>query len=253
MMGSLAAAARLATMVLVVQAGAALAAEVRVMSTPTLKTTLDELGPQFERATGHKLAIKYGSSAVLKRQIDSGETFDLALLVPASLDDLIKQGKVVTDTRADISRSLVGVAVRTGAPKPDLSSAEAFKRTLLAAKSISYSGEGASGAYLNGLIERFGIAADVKPKLRPLAGGAVVEPVAKGEIEIAVITIANIIGVPGAEVAGVLPPELQDYTVYTAGVAAGAKEPDAAKALIKFLLAPEATPVIKAKGMERLP
>jgi molybdate transport system substrate-binding protein len=238
---------------LLVGANAAMAAEVRVLSTPSLKAAIGELSPQFEHATGHTLTVKTGTSAMLKRQIEAGEPFDLALLVPASIDDLIKKGLIAAATRVDISRSAIGVAVRTGAPKPDISSVEAFKRTLLTVKSISYSGEGASGVYFIGVLERLGIATDVKPKLRPLPGGAVVQPVANGEVEIAVVTIAMILDVPGAEVAGELPPELQHYTIYTAGVSAGARDADAAKALINFLLAPAATPVIKAKGMERLP
>jgi len=251
--GAIAAAAKVGIVVLLAHGGAARAAEITVLSTPTLKSTMEKLGLQFERTSGHKLTLKFGTSAVLKRQIDAGEAFDLAILVPASTDALIKEGKIAAETRTDISRSAVGVAIRAGAPKPDTGSAEALKRTLLEAKSISYSGEGVSGKYFTGLLDRLGIAADVKPKLRPLPGGAVVEPVAKGEVDIAVITIANIIGVPGVEVAGLLPPDLQSYTVYTAGVAAGAKNADAAKALIALLMAPETTPSIIAAGMERVP
>jgi len=251
--GAIAAAAKIAVIVLLAHGGAARAAEITVLSTPTLKSAMEKLGPQFERTSGHKLTLKYGTSAVLKRQVDAGEPFDLAILVPASLDALIKEGKIAADTRTDISRSAVGVAIRAGASKPDTGSVEGFKRTLLAAKSISYSGEGASGKYFTGLLDRLGIAADVKPKLRPLPGGAVVEPVAKGEVDIAVITIANIVGVAGVEVAGLLPPDLQNYTIYTAGVAAGAKNAEAAKALITLLMSPETTPSIEAAGMERVP
>jgi molybdate transport system substrate-binding protein len=159
--------------------------------------------------TGHKLAIKFATSAVLKRQIEAGEAFDLALLVPGALDDLIKQGRVVAETRVDISRSPIGVAVRTGAAKPDVSSAEAFKRALASAKTIAFSGEGVSGAHFTGMLEKFGIADETKPNLRPLPGGAVADAVAKGEAEMAVITIANVLGVPGVELAGLLPAELQ--------------------------------------------
>jgi len=249
----LSAAAKIAVMALLAHGAAASAAEVTVLSTPTLKSALEKLGAQFERSSGHKLKLEYGTSAVLKRQIDAGQAFDLAILVPASLDALIKEGKIAAGTRTDISRSAVGVAIRAGAAKRDVGTIDGFKRTLLEAKSISYSGEGVSGKYFTGLIDRLGIAADVKPKLRPLPGGAVVEPVAKGEVDIAVITIANIVGVPGAEVAGLLPPELQSYTLYTAGVAAGAKNADAAKALIALLMAPETTASIVAAGMERVP
>ena len=175
-------------MFLLAQGHAAQSAEVKVLSVLPLKTFLDELGPQFERATGHKLTIKYDVSAALKRQIDAGETFDVACILPAIIDDLLKQGKVAAGTRTDISRAAVGVAVKKGAPKPDIGSAEAFKRTLLNAKSIAYSGEGGSGIYFKGVLERLGIAAEMNPKLKPLASSAVVPSVAKGEVELAVIS-----------------------------------------------------------------
>jgi molybdate transport system substrate-binding protein len=251
--GSTAAAAILAMAALMAPAGAAKAADVAVFATASLQATLEKLAPQFERSSGHKLTFKFGTSAPLKRQIDAGEPFDLAILVPASLDALIKEGKIAADTRIDISRSAVGVAVRAGAPKPDTATADALKRTLLAAKSISYSGEGASGKYFVGLLDKLGISDEVKPKLRPLPSGGAVAPVAKGEIEIAVITLANIVGVAGVEVAGLLPRDMQHYTVYSAGVAASSKNAEAARALIALLMASETTPLMEAGGMERVP
>src|SRR5262245_57922171 len=250
--GSIAAAAGMAFAALLAPAGHAAAAEIKVLATASLKGALDKLGPEFERRSGHTIASEFGTSAPLKRQIDAGKPFDLAILVPASLDALIKEGKIAADTRVDISRSAIGVAVRKGGPKPDTGSAEALKRTLLEAKSISYSGEGASGKFFTGLLDQLGIAAEVNPKLRPLPSGGAVEPVAKGEIEIAVITLANIVGVPGVEIAGLLPRDMQHYTVYTAGVAAASNNADAAKALIALLMAPETTPSIEAAGMERV-
>jgi molybdate transport system substrate-binding protein len=249
--GSIAAAAAIALTALLAQA--ATAAEIKILATASLKSTLDKLGPEFERRSGHKLAVEYGTSAPLKRQIDSGQPFDLAILVPASLDALIKDGKIAADTRTDISRSAVGMAIRNGTPKPDIGTAEGLKRSLLEAKSISYSGEGASGKYFTALLDRLGIAAEVTPKLRPLPSGGAVEPVAKGEIDIAVITLVNIVGIPGVELAGLLPRDLQHYTVYTAGVAAGSNNAEAAKGLIALLMAPENTPSIEAAGMERTP
>lgn len=250
--GSIAAAATVGAAVLMGQANAAQAAEIAVFATASLRQALEKLGPQFERASGHKLTLKLDTSAPLKRRIDAGEPFDLAILVPASLDALIKDGKVLADTRTDIARSAVGVAVKAGAPKPETSTGEALKRTLLAAKSISYSGEGASGKYFTGLLDKFGIAVEVTPRLRPLPSGEAVAPVAKGEVEMAVITLANIVGVPGVEIAGLLPRDMQHYTVYTAGVAAASKNADAAKALIALLMAAETTPAIEAAGMERV-
>jgi molybdate transport system substrate-binding protein len=250
--GALAAAATVGAAVLMGQANAAKAAEIAVFATTSLRQALEKLGPQFERASGHKLNTQLGTSAPLKRQIDAGAPFDLAILVPAALDALIKEGKVQPQTRVDVARSAIGVAVKAGAPKPATDTAEALRRTLLAAKSISYSGEGASGKYFEGLLERLGIAAEVTPKLRPLPSGEAVAPVAKGEVEMAVITLANIIGVPGVEIAGLLPRDMQHYTVYTAGVATASKNAEAAKALIALLMAPDATPAIEAAGMERV-
>jgi len=250
--GAMAAAATVGAAVLMGQASTAKAAEIKVFATTSLRQALETLGPQFERASGHKLAYQLGTSAPLKRQIDAGAPFDLAILVPASLDALIKEGKVLAETRVDVARSAIGVAVKAGAPKPETGSAESLKRTLLAARSISYSGEGASGKYFVGLLSDLGIAAEVTPKLRPLPSGEAVAPVAKGEVEIAVITLANIVGVPGVEIAGLLPRDMQHYTVYTAGVAAASSNAEAAKALIALLMAAEATPAIEAAGMERV-
>ena len=241
---------------LVVTASALLAtransAEIKLLSTPTLKTALDELGPKFERATGHKLVTKFEAVAVLKRGIEAGETFDVAILLPAAIDDLIKQGRVIA--RTDISRSGVGVAVSAGAAKPDVGSVDALKRTLLGANSISYSPDSASSTFFLSLADRLGIGDQVKPKLKAAPGGRVMEPVASGDADLTVITIPNIIGVPGVALAGRLPAELQSYTDFSAGLGAAAEEVNGAKELIRYLVAPEATPVFEAKGMERVP
>lgn len=251
-LNSLAAAAKIGVGIifLLVQGHAAQTAEVKVLSVLPLKTFLDELGPQFERTTGHKLTIKYDVSASLKRQIDAGETFDVAILLPAIIDDLLKQNKVAAGTRTDVSRAAVGVAVRKGAPKPDVSSAEALKNTLLNAKSIAYSSEGGSGIYFKGLLDRLGIAAETNAKLKPLASSAVVPSAAKGEVELAVISPPAILADPGVELVGLMPKELQQYVVYTAGVSAAAKEAEAAKALLKHVTTPAAMVVMKSKGLE---
>jgi molybdate transport system substrate-binding protein len=244
-------AAAIGATVLMAQAVAAQAAEVKVLGAYPLKPMIDELGPQFERATGHTLAIQYGLPAVLKRQIEAGETFDLAILGAPGMDDLIKQGKIVAGTRTDIARDGMGVAVRAGAPKPDISSAEAFKRTLLNAKSISYVKEGATGVHLANLLERFGIAEEMKSKTKLHDSPArAIQAVADGEAELGFVLITLILPVRGAEVAGPFPPELQRYVVFTAGVSTGAKQAEAAKALANLLTSESAAPVIKAKGME---
>ena len=250
--GSRAAAAKIAlgVMLLLEPGHAAQSAEVQVLSVQPLKPLLEELGPQFERAAGHKLVIKYDVSAALKRQIDAGETYDVALLLPAIIDDYLKQGKVAAGTRIDVSRAAVGVAVKKGTPKPDIGSAEALKKTLLDAKSIAYSGEGGSGVYFKGLLDRLGIASETSSKLRPLASSAVVPSVAKGDVEIAVISPPAILADPGVELVGLMPKELQQYVVYTAGISAAAKQADAAKALIAYITTPAAIAVMKIKGLE---
>ncbi len=231
-------------------AGAANAAEIRVLSSNALKTVVEELGPQFEKATENKLNVTFGAAANLKTSIEKGEAFDLAILTSSALDDLVKQGKLVAATRADIARSSVGLAVKKGAAKPDISTTEAFKRALLDAKSIAYVEQGASGIYLKGLFERLGIAEQLKPKIKLLpASNPAANAVANGEAEIGMTQISEILPYAGAELVGPLPADIQLYTVFPAAVGASAKEPEAAKALIKFLTAPAAVPVLKAKGL----
>ena len=238
-------------MLLLAQGHVASAAEIKVLSVVPLKASLDELGPPFERATGHKLTIKYDGSSGLKRSFEAGEAFDVALIYPELIDELLKKGTLAAGVRADVAIVMVGVAIKKGALKPDISTVEAFKRTLLNVKSISHSTEGASGVYFQGLIQRLGIAAELKPKLRPVEGGPlVVGPVAKGEVEIAVITIPFIYLDPGAELAGPLPKELQHPVIYTASMGTATKQPDAAKAFIKHLTTPAAAAVIKSKGLQ---
>lgn len=226
------------------------AAEIKVLSIP-FKGPLDEIRPEFERTTGHKLLIRYAPSAELRRQIAAGEEFDVVLIFPGQIDDLIKQGKVAVGTRVDIARAGLGVAVKKGAVKPDIKSPDAFKRILLNANSIAYAAEGPSGIHLVGLIERLGIAAETKPKLKPMgAGSLVVAPVAKGEVDIGVVSIPFILAEPGAELLGPLPLELQHYVVYSAGAGAAAKNVSAAKAFITFFSNPGPVSVMKANGLE---
>jgi molybdate transport system substrate-binding protein len=226
------------------------AAELKVVSGNGARAAVQELCAQFERTSGHKVSLRFEVNAALKRKIEGGETFDVAILNPPVLDDLIRQGKVVAGTRADIGRAGLGVAVRTGAQKPDIGSVEAFRRALLAAKSVAYPGEGASGIYFVGLLDRLGIAAEMKPKLKPMAAEDTVEVVARGEADMVVVVSSRIFDVNGVEPVGPLPAELQTMIGFAAGMGAAAREPEAAKALIRFLTAPEAAPVLKAKGVQ---
>lgn len=225
------------------------AVEIKVLSGNGGRAAVSELCAQFERATGHKPIIRFEVNAELKRTIEAGETFDVAILNPPVLDELIKRGKIAAATRADIGWAGLGVAVRAGAPKPDISSVEAFKRTLLDAKSVAFPGKGASGIYFVGLLDRLGIADDMKPKLKPMPAEDAVEVVARGEAEIVVVIASRIVDVGGVQLVGQLPSELQTSIGIAAGISATASEPEAAAALIRFFTAPAAAPVLKAKGV----
>jgi molybdate transport system substrate-binding protein len=225
------------------------AAEIKVLSSNGVTVVMEKLGPQFEHATGNTLKIRFDVSNVLVADIAKGETFDVVILTGPTIDGEMKQGKVVAGSRVDIAKSGVGVAYKVGAPKPDIHDAESFKRTMLAAKSIAYTTQGASGQYFIGVAERLGIGDAVKAKSKVLQGGRVAELVAKGEAEFAVQQISELKPVQGVEVVP-LPPELQSFTVFAGGIGADAKQPAAAQALIKFLAAPAALPVIKAAGMD---
>jgi molybdate transport system substrate-binding protein len=227
------------------------AAEIKVISIGGLRPVIGELGLQFERTSGHKLVITLTASPELvKQRIEAGEGFDVAMSSPDVIADLIKHGKIVAATRTDLARTGVGVGVRTGTAKPDVSSVAAFKRTLLNAKSVAYGEGGRSGDHFLRLLDRLGITAEMRLKMRPLTTPQAVSVVAKGEVEIAVLLTSGIVSASGIELAGSLPSELQIYLQYVGGVTADAKEPEAGNALIKFLTSPAAVPVLKANGME---
>jgi molybdate transport system substrate-binding protein len=238
-----------------VASGSAGGAELKVLITTAMKAAIDDLGPQFEKASGHTLRITYGPSGALAKRVADGEGVDL-IVIAGGVEDLIKQGKVAPDSRTDVARVRIGVAVRKGAPKPDIGTIDAFKRTLVAAKSIAYvdpAAGGASGIYLARMLERIGLLAEVNAKAKLARGGTedmVSAIVARGDAEIGLQQISEIMSVPGADLVGPLPDELQTVTIYTVGVPASAKEAAAAKALVAFLTAGAATPVYKAKGLD---
>jgi molybdate transport system substrate-binding protein len=244
------AAAGVGVMILLSHGFAAKAAEVKIIAAGPLTAVFKELGPPFERDTGHTLVTRFAATSVVKREIDAGETFDLAISITSGIDDWITEGKIVAATRAAVAYAGLGVGVRAGAPKPDIGSVEASKRALLNAKSVAHGAESASAAYFKSLLERLGIAEEMKPKLKPMGPGAAYESVASGEVEIVVAVVPGIVAAPGVELVGPFPPELQTYISFAAGVSTGAKEPEVAQALIKFLTSPEAVDVIRAKGME---
>ncbi len=243
-------AAKFGFIALLAQGVAANAAEIRVMAGAVMPGVIGELGPQFERATGHKIVIQYAPGLSVKRQIEAGEVFDLVIIGSDVVDDLIKQGKIAGDPRVDIVRVGIGVAVREGAPRPDISSVEAFKSMLLSVKSFTYAPDGAPGRHFAKVLDRLGIAEQVKAKARPNTPGRELQAVAAGEVELAIGATPLILSAKGVQLVGPFPGEFQDWFVNTAGVSATARQPDAAKALIKHLTTPEAAAVIRAKGME---
>jgi molybdate transport system substrate-binding protein len=232
---------------------AAAAAEIKVLTAGAFKQVLLALLPDFERTSGHKVTVQNDTVGALSKRIASGEVFDLAVLTPAAIDDLSSKGKFVSGSRVNLARVAVGVMVKEGTPKPDIGSVAAFKQALLAAKSVAYidpAAGGSSGIYIAGLLEKLGIAAEVKPKAKLIPGGAVAEHIARGEAELGIHQISEILPVKGVALVGPLPPEIQNYTIYAAGIGAQAKESAAPKALLNALSGPAAAEVLKSKGME---
>ena len=249
--GSFTAAATVGLFMLWAQGATTQAAEVRIIAGSGFSPVLGELGPQFERATGHKLVIQYGITGSMKRQIESGEAFDLAILPVGLMNDVTKQDKIVAATRTEIARAGMAVSARAGASKPDIRSVDAFKRALLNAKSVAYAPEGATGTHLAKVFDQLGITEQMKAKTKPQQStDGIVQAVASGEAELGLAVATVFLSGRGVELVGPFPSELQSYIVFTAGVGSAAKQRDAAEALIKHLTAPNAIPVIKAKGME---
>jgi molybdate transport system substrate-binding protein len=226
------------------------AAELKVMSPIALKPIFEKVGAELERSTGHKLTVFWGETGGIRSDIEKGVPFDVAVLTLNFVDDLIKQGKLDGNTRTPIARSGIGIAIRKGAPKPDVSTTDAFKHTLLNANSIGFVAQSASSRYLETLFARLGIAEEIKSKLRPLKGPAA-PYVAKGDPEIAITQISTIIPFEGVEFAGPLPPDVQLYTVFAAA-ASPASNSDAARALLKMLVSPSNAPVLEKIGLEPL-
>ena len=225
-------------------------AEIRLFTSNSMHGVLDELVPQFERASGHKVTVSYDPVKIMMERIARGETGDLAILGGSGIDELVKQGRINATGRRTVARCGVGVAVRAGASKPAIATVEAFKRMLLNAKSVAYTQQGASGIHFSGLIERLGISKEMETRAVRQPGGLVGELVAAGKAEIAIQQIPELLAVQGVDLVGPLPAELQATTVSSAGTFADAKQPDAARALLDFLTTPAAARVFKAKGLE---
>ena len=238
---------------LIAQATFAFAAEIKVFSTIGVQAALEELAPKFEKATGHKLTITWGTAALLVKRVQAGESADLYVLVKQSHDTLVKENKATARPDALFASSGMAMVVKKGAPKPDITTPEAFKQTLLKAKSIAYSNPasgGASGVYLAKLLERMGIAEEMKAKTKfPPPSGNAANLVVSGEAELAVQQEPEVMAVSGVDMVGPLPADLNNITLYTAGTGTGSQQKEAANALIRFLHTPEAAAVFKARGL----
>jgi len=223
--------------------------EITVLSSLATKEAYLELVPQFERRTGRKVTTTWAGTVDIMKRMAAGEIYDLVIVSSTAVDDLIKQGKV-KGPRVDLAKTGIGVAVRAGAPKPDIGSSAAIKKAVLAAKTVGYS-TGPSGVYLMGLFERLGIAAEVKAKTRQVpSGGTVGTILASGEAELGFQQVSELVHVSGVDFVGPLPPEIQHVTVFSAGIHTNAKAPEAARALLDFLIAPAARTVIQKHGLE---
>jgi molybdate transport system substrate-binding protein len=226
------------------------AAEIKVLSTQATEEAYRELVPQFEKDTGHKVTTIFTGTLDANKRLAAGETYDLLIMSAPSIDEHIKGGKVVPGSRVDLAKSGVGVAVKAGAPKPDISTTDALKKTLLSAKSIGYS-TGPSGVYVAGLFQRMGIADEIKGKLKQTPTGVFVGSIiANGEAEIGFQQVSELSHFPGIDFVGPLPADVQQFTTFSSGIMTGAKEAEAAKALAKFVTAPAAAAAYKKRGME---
>ena len=247
-------AAAISCLSLIASANVAPAAEIKVLSGSAVQPVMNELIPKFEQSSGHKVRFDYGTVGGMTDRIQKGEAADVGIVSGPQIALLEKQGKIAAGSRVDLAKTGVGIFVRKGASKPDIRSVEAFKRTMLAAKSIGYN-DPAAGApvslYLLGVFERLGIAAEMKPKTTAFKQRSErFEAVARGDVEIGFNQISEIVAVPSVEFAGPLPPVIQNYTLLSAGIVVGSKQPEAAKALIQFISSPAAIAAMKAKGFE---
>lgn len=232
---------------------AAQAAQIKVLASGGFRAAYLALAPGFESASGHTLESTWGGSmgsapTTIPNRLQRGEVYDVIIMAADGLDDLMRQGKVAAGSRVDLARSMVGVAVRAGAAKPDIASVDALKRALTQAKSVAFSSS-ASGVYLTSVFERLGIGELIEAKRTPVVGEPVAAVVARGEAEIGFQQVSELLPVPGIAFVGPLPPEIQEITIFSAGVAANATQPQAARVLIQYLSAPANAAAITRSGM----
>lgn len=226
------------------------AGEIAVLSGNGGRPVVLALSAHFEKETGQKVNIDFAVNPQVRKRVLDGEAFDVAVLNPPVLDELIKAGKVRADTRTVIGRIGIGVGIKQGAPRPDLTSADGFKKALLGAKKVAYPEEGASGIYFANLVKRLGIEEEMKSRLMPMPGEYNVEVVADGQADMVVVVASRMYGVKGVDMVGLLPDELQTWIGFAAGVSVGAKDPDVAGKLVKALAAPSAEPFLRQVGLQ---
>jgi molybdate transport system substrate-binding protein len=223
---------------------------IRILASNAVKAVLEDLRPQAERTVGRPLDVEFGLVAVLNERVRAGAPFDVAIFTTEATDNLIKEGKLVAGTRTDFGRVGVGLGIRAGAPKPDIGTPEAIKQALLNARSIAYAPNGASTVYTTRMLERLGIAEAMKPKTVLQASDLSTAAVAQGRTDFVITLMSEIVPVPGVELLGPLPPEFQGYVGFAAGVNTAARDAQAARALLQFLVGPAGAPVFRAKGLE---
>ncbi len=222
----------------------------RIVSTLAVMGAMRELAAMHEAETGTAIEADYAPTVALLQRLRAGEAADIAILTAEGIDDLIREGVIRAGTRTDVALSFVGIAVKAGAPKPDIGSVEAFRQAVLAARSVAYSRIGASGLYFAGLIRRLGIEAEVNAKAVIVPSGFTAERAASGEAELAVQQISELLVVPGIEVVGALPAEIQTIATFSAGLLAASAQDAAASSLLRFLTSPKAQPILRRAGLE---
>jgi molybdate transport system substrate-binding protein len=229
----------------------AAAADVVLLASNGIRPVLDEVLPQFEQSTMHKVLVRYDVAAEMRRKIEAGQTFDLAILTAGQLDAVMKGGFIVSGTRVALAQTPIAIAIRAGASRPDIRTTTALVRALQDAASITYAREGAGGVYLTQLLQKLGLTERLAPKLRPVGTGADASAaVARGDAQLGVLPLSEILPVKGVEVLGPFPADVQDPMVMVAGISAAAKQRAAATALVTYLNSPAVRPVLQKKGME---
>lgn len=229
------------------------AGEIKVLSSNAAQAMMKNAAPVFEKATGHKVILGFGTSQQVAKRIGEGESADLVVITPEAIDQLVKQGKLQSGSRIDVARSLIGVAVKKGAPHPDIKTPDALKKTLLAAKTVTFSAPSTgatSGVHTEKMFERLGIGPEMKAKYVLGDGNSTALIVMRGEAEMAIQQISALKPYDGVEVVGALPDELQYVTILSAGIGTAPKSPETVQAFIKFLGSPEGVAAIKSVGLE---